>query len=298
MDKSIAVKFWQLLSKNWPHLYMQFILGKDSAYESLSTINSYLKELGGDIHEKIIIDASINEINNQELPAYNNTIELYISPKINKDNIALMESFYKNRIPLENCMVSKYRAYHPNDKLISNIDFQSFQISYDDIGYSGSVGYDEHKKPVLNIILVIKDTIAKHILEKKTVSFVNPIDNKKSSREIWMQTNHTPVEIFLINVIGEYNLLNHIGYIELFPSDDLMVVNNSFTELIDCKKQLDIVLKHRNLPECHYCQHNSLQTDLYNCARCKKVKYCGRKCQLADYATHKSICLEKVNDKS
>jgi len=122
----------------------------------------------------------------------------------------------------------------------------------------------------------------------------NKTDSKTGfvgSREVWIQNDYFPVDIALLNILGEYNLIHHVGYIEiLHEKDPLVKADAKFFELQDLKKQMDILFKHYKYKHCNYCQHNSLQTNLFKCSKCNSGFYCCKICQRADWQTHKLIC--------
>ena len=304
-----VLKFWEQLSQTWDALYPGLINGDANA---LSIINSYLDYLSNHVQ----LEYSFNEINRQSLTVYNGTIELYIAARLNRDNIPFMKALYNAKLPLKNLIVSCYKAYHPSDPIIANIEFvdkdinltsinnitainittnntstnNTFIASYEDFGYQGSYGYNSDKKPLLNIVIVVKQPLATKILKKQTINFNRP-DGKMSSRDIWIQDVYNPIDIFLTNIIGEYNIINHVGYIEILPEDDPSIKDGSeFTELSDIKKMLEIILKQYNYNYCNYCEHNELQVDLQRCGKCKKIHYCSRTCQKSDWKNHKILC--------
>jgi hypothetical protein len=279
-------KFWNELKQSWSELYPRLLTADKNA---LYIINNYL----GELSTYIEIEASYNEINKQALSAYDKHIVLHITPKLCRDNINIMKATYNARITLNNCSIACYHAYNPNDQLIADIEYKELDllIKYDDFGFQGSFGYDDiTRNPILNIVIVIKQPLASKIIKKQVVNFKTP-DGKISNREVWMPTDCNPVDLLLLNIIGEYNLLNHVGYIELMPEDDPLITKGSiFTELIDIRKNMEIILKHYHYKSCNYCQQLELQMVLFSCSKCKKVNYCGKICQAADWKMHKLIC--------
>jgi hypothetical protein len=277
--------FWMKLNKEWDIIYKLLIIGSE---EGLKLVNSYLSP---ELAEQLEIEASYREINKQNIKPYKNHIELYISPKMKRDNIPTMKALYDGQLPIKNLSVSCYRAYHPKDAIISNIDFGEFIVKYTDFGFQGSFGYSEKHKPLLNIVLSVKQPLANKLLENKTVNFRSP-DGKTSSRKVWMPSKTNAIDLFLLNILGEYNLLIHTGYIEVIPEDDPAIEKgSSFTELSDIKSSIEIIVKQYNYKVCNYCDHNELQTKLSSCSKCKKIYYCSKLCQKANWANHKTICL-------
>ena len=99
------------------------------------------------------------------------------------------------------------------------------------------------------------------------------------------------IDAYIDNIIGEYNLLNYIGYIELLPSDDKLIdANSTFTELADVRDMLKLVSKAYMLHTCAYCTYNQLQCSMLRCSKCKSIYYCNSICQMANWSTHKITC--------
>lgn len=301
-----AEQYWKKLKDMWFLLYPLLKKGDSNA---LQMLNAYLPPL---FQNNVEIEYTFGEINRQNLEPYKNHIELYISPKLRKSNIPLIERLYNKRVALENTLVCKYRAYHPRDELLADIEYvetveeqpkdlqlknaytdiihKTFKACYDDFGYQGHYGYDENNKPIINLIILVKQPLANKILKKQKVNFRTE-DGKTSSRDVWLPNKYNPIDLFLLNILGEYNLLKHTGYIEILPEDDPMNTKGSvFTELLDIKKSVDIVLKHYNYKLCGYCEHTELQTDLYACGKCKNINYCSKKCQQLHWRNHKLVC--------
>jgi len=298
MDKNILVtdikNFWDKIKIQWDQLYSLF---KIDPINVLYNINNMLSE---SLQSLIEIDATMNEINRQKLDIYNKYIELYISPKINQNNIPIMQLIYQFKPDLPYLTVACYKPYHPSDDIIDKLDFNDFQVSYKDFGFQSSYGYRDGK-PVLNLIIVIKKSIADYIIKKHQISFKRNKTHENGQilsisgsntpvREAWLPTENNTIIIYLLNIIGEYHLLNHIGYIELLPEDDPLIQKDSkFLELVDIKKQLQVILPHWQHKYCQYCQHCDLQVKLYKCARCQ-IRYCSRICQQAHWKIHKQLC--------
>lgn len=298
--------FWKKLQENWLLLYKGFFT--NNIKNTLFAINSFLPD------DDLEIEATIGMINSLQLSPYEKFVELYISPKLKNTSIGKMKKLYNARIDLPWLRVSCYKAYHPKDVLINDIDYGKFIIKYDDLCYNASFGYNG-KKPIINIIIIVKKEVAEYFLVKKKVDFHDELatsndetennsddefkkdtnsqkqESYKGTREVWVQNNYFPVDIILLNVLGEYNLINHVGYIELLhENDELVKPGCKFFELADLKKELEFLYKHYKYEICNYCQHNSLQTKLLTCNHCKTVFYCGKICQKADWNNHKLIC--------
>ena len=218
------------------------------------------------------------------LPKYTNRISLHIVPNGEK-NIPLMKLLYERRVPLSNIDVYCYRPYDDNQLVHEEITINNITLNYSDLWFQGTIGYKENK-PIVNMIIVVKKEASK-ILKKETVTFKNAAE---TSREVYFQTEPL-IDAYLDNIIGEYNLLNHIGYIELLPSDDPLVgPDSTFTELSDVRKLLALALKSYNYKYCSYCNYMQLQCKLLQCTKCKTTYYCGKTCQLGNWPIHKTIC--------
>jgi len=256
--------------------------------DPLNIINNVLTK---DLQKYIKIEFTFREINRLPLERFANYVQIYISPSGSKDNIPYMKNLYEKRISLPNLIVACYSAYHPRDEAILDINYpdENFIIKYTDFGVQSTYGYSQDGKPLLNLIILIKQPIASKIIKKEKIEFKNK-NNEIESRELYLPNKYNAVSLILNNIIGEYNLINHIGYIELLPEDDPLASNSNFSELLEIREELNIILKHYNYKKCNYCEHHELQTALFRCSRCKKIYYCNKICQLSDWINHKFIC--------
>ena len=177
---------------------------------------------------------------------------------------------------------------------VHNNTHKTYRPKYEDFGFQGHLGRDENNKPNINITVLVKQPIASKILKIENVKFKHT-DGSINSRDVWFSKHKVdPITILLSNIIGEYNLVNHVGYIEYLPEDDPLISKDSvFTELLDCRKSLDIILKHRDYKSCAYCSHLELQTCVSICSRCKSAHYCSKLCQKSHWNTHKQTCVAK-----
>lgn len=283
-------EFWDKLSFNWNYLYKLLLLGN---HKGVKILNSYLPNI---LSEKLELEYSFNEINRLGLESYKGHIEIYISPKLNRNNIEVMNKLYNARKNISNLSFAKYKAY--NNSLIKEIGCieykdehhpEYFNVNIKDFLFDSTYGFDENKKTVMNLIIVVKQPIANKILKQDKIIFKHA-DGHTSSRMIWRTNHHNTLFLFLVNLIGEYNLLHHIGYMEILPSDDPLIQNSEFMPLIEIKNAIEFIIKQYNYNYCIYCNHIELQVDLYNCTKCKIGIYCSRKCQKANWLIHKKIC--------
>jgi hypothetical protein len=309
--------FWQKLADNWKDIYNNIISksekeynifahqgdNKESQKTKLENILFYINSLLCDELKKYIeIEYTIGEINRTYYNTkYDNIVELYISPKLKKENIIYMNKLYDAYIvnqreksdiykKLEYLTVVKYKAYNIKDALIEDINYDNYIIKYDDFGSQTFIGYNEEKLPVLNLVLYVKKPICDRILKKKKISVIMP-DGSTSDVEKWLPHETTAFDIILLNIVGEYNFIHNIGYIEFLPEGDPLISEGSiFTELNDIRKQLLLLEKIKNINICSVCDRRELQKNILMCSKCKKIKYCGYNCQTIDYKTHKTFC--------
>lgn len=289
--------FWTKLADNWNDIYNNIIQGKD-LNNILYLINLLLEE---ELKKYIDIEFTVSEINRIYYEECNNVIELYISPKLKKENITYMNNLYNCYIKhkesktdtykkLTKLNIIKYKAFNIKDALIEDINYDNYCIKYDDIGVQTFVGYNEEKMPILNLVLYVKKPICDKILKKKKISVVMP-DETTTEIEKWLPHETTAFDVILLNVIGEYNFIHNIGYIEfLLEGDPLISEGSVFTELNDIRNELLLLEKIKNINICSVCDRRELQKNILMCSRCKKNKYCCYNCQYIDYKTHKKFC--------
>lgn len=290
VDHPDIVEFWQGIRNNFGAISNAILNGGikrgDAALVFMQT-----KLMSENLRKFVELEVTFGQINKQNLDSSKKLIELYISPKLNAANIPVMSAMYlcyRNGNKIPNLNVIKYKPYHPKDAIIADIEFKAFKATYDDFGFHGSFGYSEEKKPQMNLVIMVKQPLADQILQKKTIYFDNP---NRSSRDVWMCSSSNAVDLFLINILGEYNLLHHIGYIELLPSDDPLVENTAvFTELSDIKSRMVLIDKQYSYQSCDYCNRHGLTVIMSKCSRCHSASYCSVGCQLSDYPSHKPLC--------
>jgi hypothetical protein len=297
---SPITRFWLKFTECWNQLY-QLVSSADATVrtQGLELINGLLTD---EAFQHIQIEATYGEINRAESSVSSALVELYISPRLLRTNIPLMEAYYAARpTSLPNLAIYKYRAYHPNDALIDTIEYPAtdllpaYTANYLDVGCQSSIGYDgETKMPVLNIVIYVKKALADVALAKKTVTFRDPAKpNEDIKMDKWLPNSSTVFDVLLVNVLGEFNLMHRVGYIEFLPEGDPMIAAGSiFSELADLKKDVALLEKNLALPplKCKYCERHQFQGTLLQCARCKTATYCSKLCQKADYSLHKKSC--------
>lgn len=283
--------FWEKLSQYWDKLYAAI---KDGTIEQrarcLEIINGFLTE---EQFKKVEIELTIGEVNRVSMPHAKDLVEMYISPRLRKENLPVVEELYKAKKSIPNLRVMKYRAYNPNSEIIASVEHEDFTTKYEDFGCQIIKEYDEEKKPIISIILHVKKRIADKFLVKKPITFVYP-DGKKKTEDKLVPNGPSVIDLFLTNVLGEYNLVNHVGAIEFLVEGDPIIANGSiFTELADLRQEILAIEKLRGIRTCANCSKREYQCHLSKCTRCYKISYCSKECQIANWSIHKHVCQTK-----
>ncbi len=280
--------FWNSVNKHWGVIYEAFTRGNQNDVVRANELLNFF--LGNTLSQYLEIETTVGEINRIAFESANQLVEIYISPRLKRENIPYMEKLYSTSVVLPNLQINKYRAYNVKDALIEDISYEDYKVSYTDIGCQSNLAYDSEHKPVINLVLYVKKSIAARILEKKKITAILP-DGSKTEVDKWLPVNSNAIDILLLNTIGEYNFIHNIGYIEFLPEGDPLIVDGSiFTELKDIKGSLEILEKCRNVSICQVCNRHELQRNILRCKRCKVARYCCRECQIIDYKIHKTIC--------
>lgn len=282
-----AKQFWKSIDYLWNLLYQQ-ILREDN--NVLFVINNYLPKI---FRNKIDIEIAYTEINGKYSENHKNLVTIYISPLLNKENIKYMETLYNNRVALPNLLVAKYRIYNPESPEIKNIEYNDGNIfNISDFGFQHTISYSaETKLQLIDLVICVKKSVANKTLTKKEITFVNPENKSTSSRDVWIEDKYHPIDVILLNTIGEYNLIHNVGYIEILPEDDpVLLPNSKFLEMSELKNYIKLVSNEKNIKKCNYCDHTINQLELFSCEKCNKTLYCCRLCQNADSKNHKNIC--------
>jgi len=293
IDSPDFESFWLKLKDGWAQIRHYVLTQQPNIIQNImKNILSFLSE---NISEYIGLELTYNEVNGQHLESFKGYIELYISPAHKLDNISVMKALYAKRLELPNLLVSCYRPFHIKDPLIQDIEYADFKASYDNFGYQGSMAQyrsnDGKLLPILNIVILVKAPICDKLLKKTTMTFEN-----EKTREVYIPNEYDAIERFLINAIGEYNILHHVGYIEFISeNDEKYVPTGTFTELSDIRKDITLIINHMRYKKCNYCDHNELQTKLYKCVRCQTTLYCSKQCQIANWENHRRLCLYITN---
>jgi hypothetical protein len=250
IDTSISidmpvVTFWSKFAENWSAIYKLLFKNPPKA---LYVVNLLLD------NDKLDIEFTIGQKNKIPLDEAKDLVEMYISPKLNRDSIPLMEELYSKKVDLPNLFVRKYKPFHIRDPFILDIKLgegsDEFTLKYDDIGVYCSYGYEKvdgtldgkldgkpSLRPLLNLVICIKADIAKKVLTPNTV--VSATTDKRSIR--YFPT--TCVYLMLLNAMGEYHLLNSVGYIECIGSDHELALNVEFKELKTIRDEIRLFEK-------------------------------------------------------
>lgn len=290
------VNFWEDLHSKWDQAYPYLLQGIPECIQLIQGL------LPANINQYVEFEYSYGTINQQPISRARGLIEIYISPKRLRSNIPVMKALYAGylkyttKTPIDNLFVSCYRGYHESNPLIEDLDFTDFKVNYLDFGCQISpciLNTESASRPGLNLVIKVKQPTADRILKKETIQFKK--DDDTTSRSVWMPTCIAP-DAFLLNIIGEANLLNYIGYIEYLHEDDVTKLDEQsetpaeFYELYDIKKHIDFLLTSYSNKKCAYCQHSTLQCDLKKCSACSTTYYCSRICQVSDWKMHKTMC--------
>jgi hypothetical protein len=240
--------------------------------------DSFKKE----VLEYISFELTVGEINRISYGIeYIDHIELYLVPI--KNDTDVFEEIYKKRVKIPNLMINKYASYNEKINVFTEIKYNNIIIKYSDIHIQTCNGLNDKGKHVFHLILRFNNKLAKKILVKKEIKFEN------SSRTVWYPINAGLIELIITNIIGQYNFINNIGYIELLPKKDCdeTVV---FDELISLQDHIKIIEKTDNILKCNTCNRKEYQLPLHRCSKCKKNYYCSTICQMIDFDTHSNIC--------
>ena len=307
-----CVRFWDQFAEAWNSLYMPLASGPQLGVPALDRIYSMLDS---DLMTKLEFEVTVGQINMQTLAPYTQQIELYISPRLLKNNRVFMRELYKHRVELPNLTVSCYKSWNPNAGILSQmiIEFDpdvsgenagdsksepgSFlQLSYSDFGYYKLDGLDETdgaRRVNLNVMLAINPAIADYVMEQKPVTFVLQ-DGKESTRDVWVPKSNNVLTAFLLAMVGEYNMLNRIGYIEYVRGDSDEAKSVELHEFGDIRKDLEFIeSQNGRLSACDYCSRTSGQAKLFTCS-CHKARYCSIKCQRALWRSHSKLHHELI----
>lgn len=285
-------QFWFRFVKNYKLINLMLI-NKDK-----NVINFCYELAGFEISSCINFEFTVGEINRIYFPDCDNINEMYISPRLLEKNVYLMELLYMRSPKINNLYIIKYYSYNTSTPLLDTfsdlLDKTELTVHYNDLGcqYNTCItdvpnvitGIPEPRL-VTNIILLVKKQLADILLIKVPIKFMNPENNKIEVIEKWAPRDWRFINAFLLNIIGEYNLIYNTGFIEFLHEDDPIIAPESeFLEL----SSLIPEYKSYNTNMCRVCNRYDHQKKLFNC-KCG-VFYCSNTCQQLDI-NHEKYCL-------
>ena len=300
---SLYIEFWDNFTAAWPKYYK---LIQDNPALNLERVLNLIILLAGDLSKDLDFELTYGQINRVALEDVKNLVELYISPKLVLNNVPIVNAMVMYAPKCPNLNIIKYRAYHLKDDVIAQIDHKMdtedyHTFNYEDFGCQWFPGVDNttvqntavpmqvNMRPIINLVILVR-TNATKLLCRKPVTFVHP-DGKEEVLDKWLPSKANVIDLLLINIIGEYNLIHNVGYIEFIPENDPLISPGSeFHELKDLRKAFEILNKSKNIRQCNVCDRYAWQTDLMRCTKCKKTMYCGKLCQKSDFNVHKLMC--------
>jgi len=283
--KEAVSSLWQEVVLNWTYIYN--LLNSSSHIERNKMLELFYRLSGELITKYIDYEFTIGEVNRVYFPEANKLVELYISPKLLLKNVSIMEYVVSKAPNLPNLQIIKYRTYNIKDELISSIEYKNITTNYDDFGCQYFNGINDKKEALLNLVIYVKNPLAEQILKKREVTFID--DSKTETKLLkWLPTETNAIDLFLLNMIGEYNLIHRTGYIEFLPEGDPLITPGSvFTELSDLKGAYELL---NTNSKCHVCNRYTWQKPMLHCSKCKDTIYCGQVCQKIDFHNHKLFC--------
>lgn len=290
-----ALSFWKHFSNAWEPFMKPLILNHDTRIGTI--IHDTFHEM---FKDTVDVRFTVGSCNMRRLDSHKGHIEMYMSAKLDQKNISYVEALYNTAPTLSGLNIVKFRPFHFKQDVPDQIEYGDFTVAYTDFGVQSSIGFKDNL-PVLNIVIIVKAQIADKILAKREVKFISD-DGKMSSRDVWLPTVSNAADLYLLNTLGEYNLLYHVGYIEFlhenddlaknfrFPNQDKPNAITDLDELTYLRSAIQPVVKHRNYLQCTYCDRMSIQSNIKSCAGCHNRRYCGSACQRADWQYHKNDC--------
>lgn len=288
--KTHTKAFWISLERQWGIIYEAITQGNNADRQRVLQLLHYF---AGPLTDYLDFELTLGEINRVVYDSAKTIVELYISPRLLKDNVPIMEAMYTAKKNIPNLQVYKYRSYNSKDPLIATIEYEDATFSYTDFGCQHFSGLSDEKQPLVNLVIYVRKAAAEKLLTKKEVTFVLSDKSEQKSMK-WLPTKTNVIDVLLTNIIGEYNLIHRTGYIEFLPEGDPLIVGGSiFTELADLRGAYAILDKSMDISTCLVCNRKSYQCNMAFCSRCRKVKYCCKQCQLIDYSNHKTMCVKE-----
>lgn len=295
--KKTAKQFWELfLNDEEKILELLFKKNKHDFDTADKITNGIMNSIGWGDNIRIIYGIGVR--NGVELKERCDSIELIISPLLQKSKIKYLNALYDNtplNLSPKFCVI-KYKFWHPDNIEQISINFQLPNLSSDSntekekaeiisITHKNITFYDiiNQQQLQLSLMIFIDDEIAKYLVEKKTIMV-----EKKKKREVLLPIN-SGIYALLDSAIGEYNMLHRINKMEIYlKSEHPNIERKPIREL---KLAIDMLCDNPLSPihKCARCQYTSLQTKLLLC-KCKKQRYCDTICQRGHWSIHKKSC--------
>jgi hypothetical protein len=287
----LLVLFWKKFSPEWDEIYAK-LMSKNR--ESIDKMFCYVCDMLGNLHKYIALEFTIGCINNISYSSSENQVELYVSPLLLKSNEKIMNKFINLAPPLSNLTIVKYKCFNIKDDIIKTISSNDVLYSISDFRYQVHSAQDESKKLMYNLVITVPDTVAKTLLAKKKIQYIDK-QQKTNIIEKWLPTNTDVIPTLLTNLIGEYNMIHKIGYIEFLPeSDPLYDSRSEFLQMESLRNLINTCVKFDMTSTCNLCGRMSYQKNIYKCSACMKTKYCTKLCQVLDFSTHKLFCNNNI----
>ena len=304
--------FWHLYREWWLYFYTIFILGdKEEKEEVAARFNGLLTdELAEFIHIEFTVDV-VNctvypgTIVNKVIYSSKDIVEIYISPRMNRNNISVLDKFvnyyYENRanideynteknkelkIDVDKCRqctkILKYKAFNLHLPLFDKVEVEDVNnnvklIKHSDFLAQASIKtYDDVYK--LDILIAVKDKVIKYVMKQVQVD-----------DELILEPNDTIIiDSIILNLVGEYNLMHYVNSIKYVSLKDTKV--SEYYEISYLRKIIESINTLNKHDSCHTCGRTKLQSKLYLCSKCKRVYYCDTLCRGIDRPIHKKIC--------
>lgn len=123
-----------------------------------------------------------------------------------------------------------------------------------------------------NLVVVVRDEMRDLLLEERIIK----------AKKYWVPKSHEMQDL-IVGCIGEYHMIHTINTMSFATESESKGVEG----LVTLDKAQSLFPK---VDSCVYCQIPSYSAVLLSCSKCKKVKYCGIKCQVYHFPTHKLEC--------
>ena len=280
----IADTFWQAFAKREPVIKQLLYNRTYDDYQNARDIIDMIIDISN-LENQIQILFGVDIRNGMSLCERRNHIELIITPlyqRKNKKLIIALFNTHKKYLPAY-WNVIKYKIWQPNNInsiTVTDTDGGSIEILKHDFQFVPIVDKDSQK---LNILLFIKNSVAKHLIKKEKYEIGETV------RDIWIPQS-IGVYSILESVIGEYHLLNTLDKMEIYLESEEIDV----TDRRPIEKMADVINMIANNPmsgisTCARCNYSNKQVILKSCI-CKNVYYCDAICQRAHRQLHKLKC--------